>query len=253
MPARAILPRRAAKKLARARVPLTPTGVNTWHRLGLMVAGVAVLWPVPAAEPVLTRPGQIVISALAGEATLQEAGKSRPAKPDDRVRVDTAVTSGRLSLVTLAFSNGAVLELGPDSQVEIEELLQAPYSLYPKPETLKEEPSVSQTRVRLVRGTLQATVKPLQVAKGSVFAVVLPAGGARVTEGALRASVQMSEAGMGVCTVQLDRGEAEFEVVGARAANLPPGQRHAFAVEVNRVTGAVTVGEMPKAASPRKE
>lgn len=208
---------------------------------------------VAAAELVLTRPGQIAVSALSGEAFLTEAGRRRPAKVDERVRIDTTVTSGRKSLVSLAFSNGTVVELGPDSELEIEELLQAPFPSYPKPETLKEEPSVSQTRVRLVRGDLRLTVKPLKVDRGSTFTVAMPAGQARIAEGSFHAFVNMTEARIGMCTAEVTRGAAEFELPGATAAKMPVGRRLAFAVEIDRFSGAVTVGEMPPPAPPAKK
>lgn len=208
---------------------------------------------VQAAEVILTRPGQIAVSAVTGEAFLTEAGRRRPARVDERVRVDTTVTSGRKSLVSLAFSNGAVLELGPDSEIEVEELLQAPFPSYPKPETLKEEPSVSQTRVRLVRGDLRLTVKPLKVDRGSTFTVVMPAGQARVAEGSFYALVSMTEARIGLCAAEVTRGVAEFELPGATPAKMPVGQRLAFAVEVDRYSGAVKVGEMPAPTAPAKK
>lgn len=245
---------KGAKRLAESRLPHTPTGVKSWHAWVIAAAAWGALGGsagrVAAADLVLTRPGQIAVSALTGEAFLTEAGKRRPAKVEERVRVDTTVATGRRSLVSLAFSNGAVLELGPDSELEVEELLQAPYSSYPKPETLKEEPSLSQTRVRLVRGDLRLTVKPLKVERGSTFTVVLPAGQARVAEGAFYALASMTEARLGMCAVELSRGAAEFELPGAAPAKIPVGRRLAFAVEVDRITGAVKVGEMP--AAPAK-
>ena len=181
------------------------------------------------------------------------ADQRRPVKVDDRVRVDATVTTGRKSLVTLAFSNGAVLELGTDSELEIEELLQAPFASYVKTETLKEEPSVSRTRVHLIKGDLRLAVKPLLVARGSTFIVALPAGSARVNEGALYAQVRMTEMGLGMCAIELERGTAEFELVGGAFAPVPTGRRLGFAVEVDRSTGAIKVGAMPKETPPEKK
>lgn len=223
--------------------------MKTWQAFGLLgvalVAG-ASLGAQPT-EVALTRPGQIIVTALTGDVTLTAAGQSRPAKVDDRVRVDTRVTAGRKSLATLQFSNGAVLELDTDSELEIEELLQAPFASYVKVETLKAEPSVSRTRLRLIRGDVRLVVKPLKVAGGSVFVVAMPAGEVRVGEGSLQAAVRMAEAGLGMCVLELVQGAAEFEVAGGGAAPVPVGRRLEFAVEIDRRTGAVKVGEMPKA------
>lgn len=204
-------------------------------------------------DVVITRPGQAAIASISGEVAVTAAGQRHAAKLEERVRVDGVVTTGRKSLVTLAFSNGAVVELGPEAELEIEELLQAPFTGNPKPEAMKEEPSVSRTRIRLVRGDLRLTVKPLKAARGSMFVVAMPAGNVRVEEGALAAMVRMTEVGLGLCTLELELGRAEFELAGAAYARISAGQRLAFAIEVDRATGAVKVGPMPKAEAPAKK
>lgn len=240
------------KLLARGAGVATPAGVNIRRFFGSGLLAVVTVnlagTNARGAEAELTRPGQITVTALTGEATVTTAGQTRPAKIDDRVRVDARVATGRRSLVSLTFSNGAVLEVGTDSEVEIEELLQAPHAGLVKPEAMKAEPSVSRTRVRLVRGELRLAVKPLLVARGSLFVVALPAGGVRVDEGALYALARMTETGLGLCALECDRGTAEFEPAGGGApVKLPVGRRREFAVEVDRRTGEVKLGEMPKA------
>ncbi len=194
----------------------------------------------------LTRPGLIVITSISGEAATAIAGQRRPAKVNDRVRVDMVLSTGRKSLAALSFSNGVALELGPDSELEVEELLQAPFTGNPKPELMKEEPSVSRTRVRLVRGDLRLVVKRLKVSAGSAFVVAVPAGNARVGDGSFQAMVRMSEVGLGTCAIELERGSGEFEPLGGSYVGIPAGRRLAFAIEVDRSTGAVKIGEMPK-------
>jgi hypothetical protein len=200
-------------------------------------------------DVVLTRPGQIVITSISGEVALTVAGQRRPAKVEDRVRVDAVVATGRKSLATLTFSNGVGIELGAETELEVEELLQAPFVGNPKPEAMKEEPSVSRTRVRLLRGDMRLAVKPLKVSSGSALVVATPAGNARVDQGGFYAMVRMTEAGIGMCAIELERGAAEFELPGAAYVKVPEGRRLAFAVEIDRTTGAVKVGEMPKARS----
>jgi hypothetical protein len=223
--------------------------VKNWRFFGAGL--VAMLGPAglgaPVPDVVITRPGQIAIASITGEVAATVAGQRRTPKVDDRVRADTVVTTGRKSLVSLAFSNGVVLELGPESELEVEEFFQAPFAGSPKLETMKAEPSVSRARVRLVGGELRLAVKPLQVARGSWLVVSLPAGNARIDEGSFYAMVRMTDAGIGMCAIELERGTAEFELAGAAYAKVPAGRRLAFAVEIDRGTGAVKVGEMPKA------
>lgn len=202
-----------------------------------MAAAVVVLasGPVPGrgAEAVLTRPGQLTVTAVTGELTVRAGDVVKPGKAEDRVRVDSRLISGRRSLATLAFSNGATLELGPDSEVEVEELLQAPFSSALKPAEWKAEPSVSRTRLRLIRGEARVTVKRLLAARGSVFAVSMPAGVATVDEGSLRVQARMTEIGLGLCVVELTQGVGAFEPEGGEVRALAAGKRTQWSVEVD--------------------
>jgi hypothetical protein len=227
--------------------------MKSWCALAVMAGLAGVMGRAQAPDVVLSRPGQITVTAVTGEAKLTLAGQTRPVKVDDRVRADAQVATGRRSLVSLLFSNGATLELGTESEIEIEELLQAPFTAAGKPETYKVEPSVSRTRVRVIRGDVRVGVKPLQVARGSTFVVGLPAGNVRVAEGAIYALVRMTEAGIGFCAIEHDRGAAEFEPAGGIWAKLPVGRRLELAVEVDRRTGEAKVIPMPEAGAPAKK
>jgi hypothetical protein len=139
-----------------------------------------------------------------------------------------------------------VLRVGSRSEVEVDEYWQQPHLQSAKVADMKAEPSPSRTLLRLVSGDLGVTVKPLLVARGSTFHLELLAGTLRMTEGVLRARIQMTEVGIGYCSFELQSGSAEFEPVGGAFGPVPVGHLLAFAVEVNRVTGAVKIGEMPK-------
>jgi ferric-dicitrate binding protein FerR (iron transport regulator) len=167
-------------------------------------------------------------------------------KVDDRVRIGSTLSTGQKSLATLTLSNGATLRLGSESELEVEEFGQAPVAGSPKLAELKEEPSLSRTRLRLLRGDVAVDVKPLKVSRGSSFMLTTAAGTVRLGEGALHARVRMSDLGLGVCTIELQRGAAEFEVLGGTFKPVPLGQKLVFALEVNKSTGVVQVGEMPK-------
>ncbi len=198
-----------------------------------------------AAEAALTRPGQLTVTAVAGELSVRAGDNVKPAKADDRVRVDSRLLTGRRSLATLAFSNGTILELGPDSEMEVEELLQAPFATALQPAEWKVEPSVSRTRLRLVRGEARVTVKRLLSARGSVLAIVIAAGVASVDEGSLRVQVRMTELGIGLCVVELTRGAGGvFEPAGGVPRALNAGQRTQWSVETDSATRAFRVTEL---------
>jgi hypothetical protein len=198
-------------------------------------------------EPPLPRPGAVVVSQLMGEAKVLVGDEAKPLKAEDRVRVGVTLTTGRRSLLTLELSNGATLQLGAEAELELEEFGQQPFSNSIKPKEEKTEPSISRTRLRLVRGDLVADVKPLNRRRGSSFTVTMPAGTLRMFEGTLRAMTQMSELGLGVCTLELQSGAGEFEPLGGTSAPLAAGKKYAFALETDRATGTLRLGEMPKA------
>jgi hypothetical protein len=209
---------------------------------GLIAAGSSAGW---AADAALTRPGQLTVTAVTGELSVRAGGNVRPAKSDDRVRVDSRLITGRRSLATLAFSNGAILELGPDSEIEVEELLQAPFTTSLKPAEWKAEPSVSRTRLRLVRGEARVSVKRLLSARGSSFAIVTAAGVASVDEGSLRVQVRMTEFGIGLSVVELTQGGGGvFEPAGGAPRALSAGQRTQWSVETDSATRAFRVTEL---------
>ena len=197
-------------------------------------------------EPSLPRPGAIVVAEVMGEVVAGANDERKPVKPDDRLRVGSTIVTGRRSLATIMLSNGASLRLGSDSEIEVEEFGQATISGSVKFSELKEEPTVSRTRLRLVKGDVNVEVKPLKVARGSSFMLTMTAGTVRISEGVFHAAVQMSDVGLGVCTFELQQGTAEFEVLGGAFQPVPPGRKLAFAIELDRSTGAPKIGEMPK-------
>jgi hypothetical protein len=81
----------------------------------------------------------------------------------------------------------------------------------------------------------------------------IPAGILRTGEGMFRAMARMSDLGLGVCTLELEKGAAEFEVVGGTFTPVPLSRKLAFALEFDKATGAIKVGEMPKEAPTKKE
>jgi hypothetical protein len=99
---------------------------------------------------------------------------------------------------------------------------------------------------------LRLAVKPLKVERGSLFIVAMPAGNARVDEGSFYAMVRMTETGIGMGAIELERGVAEFQLAGAAFAKMPVGRRLSFAVEVDRRTGEMKIGEMPKETPAKK-
>lgn len=220
---------------------------------GALTAGIAAAAVhAQAPEPVLPRPGAVVVAQMTGEVAAGNGEQMKPVKADERVRIGSIITTGRKSLATLAFSNGVTVQLGSESELEIEEFGQETFSESVKVADLKKEPTISRTRLRLVRGDVSVEVKPLNVPRGSTFLLAIPAGTLRVREGMFRAMVRMSDLGLGVCTLELASGGADFELLGAPFSPVPTGVKLGFAVELDKATGVMKVGELPKPAPPAK-
>lgn len=224
-----------------------------WRSLGvfLLAGAAASTRGADVPEPNLPRPGSVVVIDVTGQVTATTGETARPLKADDRLRIGSTIATGRRSMVTLMLSNGATLQLGADAELEVEEFGQEAISSSLKVSELKAEPTISRTRLRLLRGDVSASVKPLQVAKGSSFWLMVPAGTLRVTEGSLRAMVRMHELGLGVFTLELERGTAAFETAGTTGfVNVPSGTKLAFALETEN--GVTKVGPMPKETTKTK-
>lgn len=195
--------------------------------------------------PTFTRPGSIVVAELTGGAVAVVEGKEKPLKVEERVRHEVSLRTERKTVLGLEFSNGTLARMGSDSELAVEEFWQQPHSRAGKSVEWKEEPSPSRARVRLVRGDVTLTVKPLLVTRGSSFALELVAGTVRMTQGVLFARVQMTEVGLGLCTLELRDGAAEVERASGGMVTLAVGKKLVLAVEVERGTGAVKVSDAP--------
>lgn len=195
---------------------------------------------------VFTRPGTIVVTEGIGGVQVVKEGSERPFKKDETLRAEVTFKTARRASASLELSNGTTLQVGVDSELTVEEFWQLPHSQAGKAADWKEEPSASRATLRLVRGDLSGTIKPLKVARGSSFTVELAAGTLRLTEGDFSARVQMTPLGLGLCVIELGRGRGEFEPVGGKATPLVLGKRLAFAVEQDARTGAMKVEPAPE-------
>lgn len=203
-------------------------------------------------EPFLPRPGAVLVTELIGQAIAVAGEKEKALNAEERVRVGSTIRTERLSLVTLILSNGATLRIGSESELEIEEFGQATDLNNVNFADLTEEPTVSRTRLRLNRGDVMIEVKPLNESRGSSFMLTTAAGTVSSAGGQFHARVRMSDLGLGVCTLKLGHGEAEFEIMGGKVIPVPPGRQLVFALERDPATGVIKVNEMPKEPADTK-
>lgn len=219
--------------------------MHRWQVLVLVALGMIVL--AQAQSPaVFTRPGTVVLGDLVGQVSVVKDGAENSAKAGELLRAEVTLKVGRRSSAAVELSNGSTLLLGLDSEVVVEEFWQLPHSQAGKAVDWKEEPSASRATLRLMRGDLGGKIKRLKVARGSSFTLELVAGSLRVTEGAFHARVQMTPLGLGLCVVELESGEGEFEPAGGKPLPLTRGKRLAFSVEQDARTGSVKVEPAPE-------
>ncbi len=195
---------------------------------------------------VFTRPGTMIVTEISGEAAVVGEAGARALKKEERLRPDVSFRTGRRSSIGLEFANGTLAKVGSESEVAVPEFWQQPHSQAGKMADWKEEPSPSRTRLTVVRGDLTLQVKPLRVARGSSLTVEVNAGVVRIVEGVLRARVQSTDVGIGLCTLELESGRAELERLGGAVTPLAVGKPLVLAVETDRKTGAVTISEAPR-------
>lgn len=127
-----------------------------------------------------TTPGVIKAGKVDGaEVTrLTADGQSLPLKNGDTlIETDTIVT-GRGSSVVLVFANGSSVRVGSDSKLKIEQFKMDPLGEEIAVGKLTNEPSVSQTELRLDYGEMVGDVKKLNTA--SNFNIRTPVGAAGI-------------------------------------------------------------------------
>ena len=219
-----------------------------------LAVGIAVMAALRGQGPELELPrlGAVWVTSLQGEAFITAGGERKPIRADERLRVGSTLVTGRKTALGLALSNGVLVELASEAELEVEEFGQAPVTGSLKYPDLKEEPTLSRTKLRLVRGAVTVTVKPLKVSRCSTFTLVTPAGTLRTGEATLRAMVRMSDLGLGVGTLEVVRGSAQMEIAGRAPTVVPAGRQFTYVLEVDKASGEIKVGDMPEAPAPRK-
>lgn len=127
--------------------------------------------------------GRIIAVKVMGTVTVTDTrDPMHPHKLIERGEVTESqiINTGDDSRVTLVFSNGATVNLGPKSRLFIEEFLQDPFTQAVKVSELVDEPTTSSTKLNLMRGELISNVKHLRREKGSTFTVETPVGAAGI-------------------------------------------------------------------------
>lgn len=215
-----------------------------------------------AAKPAMPS-GRILLAKVAGTVNRIMDGASTACTVNDVVPPGTKLSTGGSSSVVLVFSNGAIVELGADSELVLQEFQQVPFGATFKLSEMEEEPSRSQTVLALNRGELVGRVKRLRFDQGSDFTVRSPVGamGVRGAPATFRMLFRPSGAGQAFFNLRCTTGNVLFHssqpaspeggVLGA-GLSVPAGQEISIAVSVsqNAAGGLVVTPSGPFQSKP---
>ncbi len=226
------------------------TKLLSWMRL----CGLAALLTATAATAQVPQgrvAGRIVAAKVKGTVTAVNTAdhSQRELKDNDAIAQNYVVTTAQNSSVILVFSNGATINLAPDSTLAIEQFLQDPFSTSYSMATATDEPSTSVTQLALVRGELVGNVKHLRKdgPNGSSFSVNTPVGAAGIRGTTFRIVFRPDSSGKAFFSLSTAEGEVILTGTTAVTTPVPTGQEVVVTVEVtvDAKTGVVTVTAAP--------
>jgi uncharacterized membrane protein YgcG len=169
--------------------------------------------------------GNVRVLKVAGDvtSTIKATSEAQPLKEGTFIQQDQVIKTGKGSEAILLFSNGTTITVEQNSAFSIDKFLQTPFasndSNYQK---LKNEPSISQTKVNVSEGSIVADVVKLN--KGSTFDIGTPVGVAGIRGTIIRVTVNRPGGGAPVSvTVDLPEGNVEFSAADGRTLTLADG------------------------------
>lgn len=196
------------------------------------------------------RPGMIIVAKVEGnvEAVDPKGKTTLKLKANDRLTEKYTVNVGMASSATLAFSNGAVINLLENTTLVISQFLQDPFASPFASSAMTEEPTTSVTKLQLVKGQIVGNVKKLRTEKGSSLIVNTPVGAAGVRGTTLAVSYLPPASGNGVGTYTLSVTEGEVEFIDSKGNKrlVTAGKEIVirFMQSTDTVTGEITIEEI---------
>jgi hypothetical protein len=190
--------------------------------------------------------GRIVLGRLQGEVTLTENAtkKQMPAAGVKDITQGWTVTTGKDGSVVLIFSNGASVDIGHNSTLNIEAYIQDPLANDVKVSELTEEPTSSVTKLTLTEGEIVGNVKKLHTAQGSTFDVETPGGAAGIRGTTFRIVFRPDPLNPNRILFQVStvEGEVQVRTAGSIATNpaLAVGQNKEVSVTVDVTVNPAT-------------
>jgi hypothetical protein len=171
--------------------------------------------------------GQIVAARVQGhvEAITKADGLTHVLHEGDKVTDQTQIVTSPGASVILVFSNGATVNVSPDSNLDIEQFEQDPFATDQKVSDMKAEPGTSTTKLNLTKGELVGKVVHLNVDKGSEFTVQTPVGAAGIRGTIFRIVFRPSRDGKAFFVITTSDGTVVFRGVTSGPISVPAGKQ----------------------------
>jgi hypothetical protein len=189
--------------------------------------------------------GVIKIARVIGEvfAVDKASGLRSRVSPNSLVNQNQVIETGHNASAVLVFSNGAVVNVKGDSQLEISEFLQNPFGDSFRIRDALHEPTVSTTRLYLRKGEIISQVKKLNRDAGSSFTVETAVGAAGIRGTAFRISYVIDR-NLARYGLSMAEGLIRFAPIRGRYVEVPAGKQIGVLAQINPATGApVSIGE----------
>ena len=192
----------------------------------------------------ILRPIEVLVRDLTGDVrVLNSQGKSVAAVAGAKVQSSDSVVVSRRSRLELEFPNVAQVKLGPDTDLKVEEFLQAPVPFSLPKKNDGSEPSATRIALGLIRGDVSFVLRTLATERGSAFSIETDAGVLFATSGAFALRFEKSERGFALLSVKVASGEVRFEPRGERPVAVLPGMEKMYSVEPEAGGRAIRVRE----------
>ena len=195
----------------------------------VLIAAVAIFLSLNADAQ--TQAGQIKAARIENQVSkLLANGTTVPLKDGDTLTETDTVITGKGASVVLVFMNGSSVKLGADSRLAIDEFKMDPLADSLDPSTLKNEPTVSQTKLNLAYGEMVGDVKHLNTS--SSYSIKTPVGAAGIRGTIYRIVFRPSADGKAFFTVTTAEGRVVMTGVTEGEIPIPAGKEVTVTVDI---------------------
>lgn len=183
--------------------------------------------------------GNIRVLKVKGTVMFTDSGKpAEPLKEGIFIHHNDSIKTGPDSQAWLLFSNGTTVTVQPNSSFSVDKFLQTPFDStdvdYKK---IKNEPSVSQTKISVNEGSIVADVAKLN--KGSTFKIGTPLGVAGIRGTLIQVTVNTTAGGSISVMINLPQGLSDFAATNGQQVTLANGQTVTVSSDPN--VGTMTI------------